>query len=142
MVESVQTGLIQAAQVAQESELRQSPNGVRFAGFGETNLVAADLERMVQAVPGSVAAALAKRAFYFVPLALADHAFEAARRFLQAARFPKATVETTNTGFRVEIRDFSQSRDAHFEKQVIAIIETDPNGKVLSQDLAWDSPSK
>jgi hypothetical protein len=76
MVESVQTGLIQAAQVAQESELRQSPNGVRFAGFGETNLVAADLERMVQAVPGSVAAALAKRAFYFVPLALADHAHE------------------------------------------------------------------
>jgi len=67
---------------------------------------------------------------------------EAARRFLQAARFPKASVETTTTGFRVEIRDFSQSRDAHFEKHVIAIIETDQNGNVLSQDLAWDSPSK
>jgi membrane-bound metal-dependent hydrolase YbcI (DUF457 family) len=64
---------------------------------------------------------------------------QAARRFLQAARFPKASVETTNVGFRIELRDFSQRRDARSEKQVIAVIETDPNGNVLSQELDWDS---
>jgi membrane-bound metal-dependent hydrolase YbcI (DUF457 family) len=67
---------------------------------------------------------------------------EAARRFLQTARFPKASVETTNEGLRIELRDFSQRRDARSEKQVIAIIETGPNGNVLSQDLAWDPLSK
>ena len=72
MVESVQTGLTHAAFVAQESELRESPNGVRFAEFGETNLATADLERMVQAVPNTIASVLLQRAFYFVPLALAE----------------------------------------------------------------------
>jgi hypothetical protein len=72
MVESVQTGLTHAAHVAQESELRESPNGVRFAEFGETNLVPADLERMVQAVPTTIASLLLQRVFYFVPLALAE----------------------------------------------------------------------
>jgi len=72
MVESVQTGLTHAANVAQEAELRESPNGVRFAEFGETNLATADLERMVQAVPTAIASVLLQRAFYFVPLALAE----------------------------------------------------------------------
>jgi membrane-bound metal-dependent hydrolase YbcI (DUF457 family) len=63
---------------------------------------------------------------------------EAARRFLQTARFPKASIEKTDTGFRIQLRDFSHQRDAHSQKQVIAIIETDPNGNVLSQELAWD----
>jgi len=72
MVESVQTGLTHAAYVAQESDLRESANGVRFAEFGETNLVPADLERMVQAVPATIASLLIQRAFYFVPLALAE----------------------------------------------------------------------
>ncbi|HWZ50386.1 MAG TPA: hypothetical protein VNW54_02870 [Granulicella sp.] len=77
MVESVQTGLIHAAHVAQESELKRSPNGVRFAAIGENSLATADLEHLVQAVPGIVAAALDKRAFYFVPLALSEHAGDA-----------------------------------------------------------------
>jgi hypothetical protein len=72
MVETVQTGLLHAANVVQESVLQESPNGVRFANFGETNLVAADLEHLVQAVPNSIASALVQRAFYFVPLALAE----------------------------------------------------------------------
>jgi len=72
MVESVQTGLTHAAHVAQESDLRESPNGLRFAEFGETNLVPAELERMVQAVPATIASLLLQRAFYFVPLALAE----------------------------------------------------------------------
>ncbi len=72
MLESVQTGLTHAGNVVQESPLRESPNGVRFAQFGETNLVLADLERLVQAVPNSIASVLIDRAFYFVPLALAE----------------------------------------------------------------------
>jgi len=67
---------------------------------------------------------------------------EAARRFLQAAKFPRASVEKTNTGFRVEIRDFAQQRDAHSGLRVIAVIETDPSANVLSQELVWDPLSK
>ncbi len=72
MAESIQSGLVQATQVARETAVRQSANGVRFAAFGETGLDDADLVRMVQAVPTAVAAALARKTYYFVPLALAE----------------------------------------------------------------------
>jgi len=65
----------------------------------------------------------------------------AARRFLQAARFPKATVEKTPEGFHIILRDFPYSRDATSGWLVYALIDTDRSGKVLSQELAWDSPS-
>jgi hypothetical protein len=65
----------------------------------------------------------------------------AARRFLQAARFPKATVEKTPDGFRILLRAFPYSRSASSGLRVHALIETDPSGKVLSQALAWDDPS-
>jgi len=61
-----------ATQVAQEVELRTAPNGVRFAVFGETGLNDAELVRLVQSVPASIAAALAGKAYYFVPLAMAE----------------------------------------------------------------------
>ena len=67
---------------------------------------------------------------------------EAARRFLQAARFPKASLERTNTGFRIELRDFWRQRELHSEKQVMATIETDQSTNVLSQELDWDILSK
>jgi inner membrane protein len=63
---------------------------------------------------------------------------ESVRRFLQAAKFPKATAEKTNTGYRVEIRDLAEQRDARSGPRVIAIVETDLNAKVLSDELAWD----
>ena len=72
MAESVQSGLVQAAQVARETAARQSANGLRFAAFGETAIETADLERMVQAVPSSIAAALGRKTYYFVPLAMAE----------------------------------------------------------------------
>jgi membrane-bound metal-dependent hydrolase YbcI (DUF457 family) len=62
----------------------------------------------------------------------------AARRFLQVARFPKATVEKTPTGFQITLRAFPYNRDATSGLRVHAQIETDPSGKILSQDLAWD----
>jgi hypothetical protein len=72
MAESVQSGLVQAVQVARETDARLSANGVRFAAFGDTAIEPADLERLVQAVPSAVAAALGRKTYYFVPLAMAE----------------------------------------------------------------------
>jgi membrane-bound metal-dependent hydrolase YbcI (DUF457 family) len=63
---------------------------------------------------------------------------ESVRRFLATARFPKATVEKTNTGYRVQIRDLAEQREARSRLRIIAIVETDPNAKVVSEELAWD----
>jgi hypothetical protein len=64
--------LVRAAQVAREAEVRQSPNGVRFATFGETGVTGVDLDRMLQAVPNGIVTALKANTYYFVPLALRE----------------------------------------------------------------------
>jgi hypothetical protein len=46
----------------------QAPNGVCYAAAGETSLGSFDLERMIAAVPTKAAAALKRKAYYFVPL--------------------------------------------------------------------------
>jgi len=80
MAETLQTGLVRApqlvraAQVAREAEVRQSANGVRFATYGETGVAAPDLDRMLEAVPAAIVAALKANTYYFVPLALREHA--------------------------------------------------------------------
>ena len=65
-------GLVRASQVAREAEVRRSPNGVRFATYGETGVPGPDLDRMLQAVPASIAGALKTNTYYFVPLALRE----------------------------------------------------------------------
>ena len=60
-----------------------------------------------------------------------------ARRFLQAARFPKARVEKTLQGYQVVLRDFPYGRDANSGRYVEAVIDTDPSGRILSEALAW-----
>ncbi len=73
MADGVQNGtgsLVCAAELAQTLSLQSAPNGIRYTSFGETKVADAELERMVQAVPGTIAPALASRAFYFVPLAI------------------------------------------------------------------------
>jgi hypothetical protein len=72
MAEGVQSDLVQAVQVIHETSVRHSPNGIRYASFGENNLEDRDLERMVQAVPLAIAGALTRKTYYFVPLALSD----------------------------------------------------------------------
>jgi hypothetical protein len=80
MAETLQTGvvrapqLVRAAQVAREAEVRQSANGVRFATYGETGVEAPDLDRMLEAVPAAIVAALKANTYYFVPLALRENA--------------------------------------------------------------------
>ncbi|QHN05210.1 hypothetical protein FTO74_19015 [Granulicella sp. WH15] len=72
MAEIVQHGLIRAAEVARQTATRQAANGVVYGSFGETEVTEQDLNRMVQAVPSAIAAALGGKAYYFVPLALAE----------------------------------------------------------------------
>jgi hypothetical protein len=72
MVEGVQNGLLRAVQVARETTVQRAPNGIAYAAYGDNSLEGADLERMVQAVPSAIAAALGRKAYYFVPLALSE----------------------------------------------------------------------
>ena len=63
---------------------------------------------------------------------------ESVRRFLAAAKFPKATVEKNSTGYRVQLRDLAKQQEARSGPRVIAIVEINPSAKVLSDELAWD----
>ena len=55
-------------EVVRQTPVSQAPNGICYASAGEVTLPAADLERMVAAVPRGIAAALERKAYYFVPL--------------------------------------------------------------------------
>jgi inner membrane protein len=64
------------------------------------------------------------------------------RRFVQVTRFPKATVEQSPKGFHVILRDFPYASDIRFGLRVQALIDTDPSGKILSEELVWDPSSR
>jgi hypothetical protein len=72
MAASAQIELWPAEKVAAQATVNQAPNGVNYAFWGETRVSEPDLERLVGAVPAALSAALAGRAYYFVPLAIAD----------------------------------------------------------------------
>src|SRR5271165_6708895 len=72
MASSAQIELWQAEKIAASLAVSQAPNGIHYAAWGETRVSEPDLERLVGAVPASLSAALAHRAYYFVPLAIAD----------------------------------------------------------------------
>jgi hypothetical protein len=72
MPSSAQIELWHAEKVATQASVNLAPNGVRFAPWGETRVSEADLERLVAAVPAALAPALSTRAYFFVPLAIAD----------------------------------------------------------------------
>ena len=65
-----------------------------------------------------------------------------ARRFLQSARFPKASVEKTPEGYHVILRDFPYTRDASSGPRLQALIGTDTSGKILSEELDWVPSSR
>src|SRR2546430_1379355 len=56
------------AEVVRSTPVSQAANGICYAMAGEVAVNSFDLERMVAAVPGKVAAALDRKAYYFVPL--------------------------------------------------------------------------
>jgi len=72
MASTAQIELWHAEKVATQAAVGQAANGIRYAAWGDTHISDADLERMVGAVPASLAPALNRRAYYFVPLAIAD----------------------------------------------------------------------
>lgn len=72
MASSAQIELWLAEKVAIQAEMVLGSNGIHFAAWGDTRISDADLERLVGAVPASLAPALIRRAYYFVPLAIAD----------------------------------------------------------------------
>ncbi|WP_263410960.1 hypothetical protein [Terriglobus tenax] len=72
MVEHVQSQLITASQVAREAAVRQGGNGVCYALYGQTKINEPELEQIINAVPLSMADALKRKAYYFVPLAISD----------------------------------------------------------------------
>jgi hypothetical protein len=72
MTSSAQIELWHAEKVAAQASLSQASNGIHYTSWGETRLPEPDLERLVGAVPASMSAALNRRAYYFIPLAIAD----------------------------------------------------------------------
>jgi hypothetical protein len=56
------------AEIVRESPVSQASNGICYAISGEVTVAPSDLDRMVAAVPDSAAAALQRKAYYFVPL--------------------------------------------------------------------------
>ena len=72
MPANAQIELWPAEKVAAQAAVNQAPNGVHYAFWGETRVSEPDLERLVGAVPAALSAALIQRAYYFVPLAIAD----------------------------------------------------------------------
>jgi len=72
MASGAQIELWHAEKVATQVAVLTAPNGVHYATWGETRIPDADLERLIGAVPAALTAALRQRAYYFVPLTIAD----------------------------------------------------------------------
>lgn len=70
MGNTAQTELLPAAQVARDTPVEQAANGICYATYGDHKLPPGELEHVLLAVPKAVAAALARRAYYFVPLTI------------------------------------------------------------------------
>ena len=56
------------AEIVQISPVSQAPNGICYARGGEITIAENDLDRMIAAVPVTIATALTRKAYYFVPL--------------------------------------------------------------------------
>ncbi len=73
MTETAQIDLLPAAQVARQVAVQQAANGVCYALFSDIRTPESELQHILNAVPRPVAAALAHRAYYFVPLTIHEH---------------------------------------------------------------------
>ncbi|HET9742645.1 MAG TPA: hypothetical protein VFQ00_07845 [Terriglobales bacterium] len=61
-----------AAEVVRTAHVAQTPNGICYTMVGENTISSEDLERIVGAVPPTIAAALERKAYYFVPLTVGE----------------------------------------------------------------------
>src|SRR5437763_9144696 len=60
------------AEVVRLTPVSQATNGICYAAAGEIAVNSFDLERMIAAVPTRIAAALERKAYYFVPLTVSQ----------------------------------------------------------------------
>jgi membrane-bound metal-dependent hydrolase YbcI (DUF457 family) len=121
----------------------ESASPFRWQGIIETESALHDVE--VEVGPGaSFDPESATTSYKPEPSPALDAARDSAvaRLFLQTARFPKASVEKTPQGFHIILHAFPYTRDASSGRRVEALIDTDPSGKILSQELAWEPGSK
>src|SRR6266699_6670764 len=68
MYQAVQAITRPPTEVVPDTPVSQAPNGICYDVSGDMSLPGTDVERMVSAVPKSIAAALERKAYYFVPL--------------------------------------------------------------------------
>jgi hypothetical protein len=71
------------------------------------------------------------------PLLQAAQATEAAKRFLRAARFPKATIEKMDTGWEVQIRDLRYAAAGEVKREPMETVDFDVSGKIISEEIVW-----
>jgi hypothetical protein len=57
--------------------------------------------------------------------------------FLRIARFPKATIEKTDRGYRVELRDLRYAVAGESGREIAALFELNPDGKIVDRELLW-----
>jgi hypothetical protein len=72
MFDAAQTSLVPAREVARATSLTTAANGLRYGSFGSTDVAPDTLRHIVEAVPPALAGMLARRAYYFVPLAISE----------------------------------------------------------------------
>src|SRR6266571_3235335 len=121
----------------------ESSSPFRWHGIVETERALHDVE--VPVGPGAdfdPGSAITTYKPELSPALDAAHNAPLARRFLQVARFPKATVGRSPEGFHVLLHDLPTALDVGPASQVFAVIDTDPSGKILSEELRWASSSR
>ncbi len=62
---------------------------------------------------------------------------ESVKKFLQAARFPKASVGATEDGTEVAVRDVRDSAESEKRFAVAVRVLLNTKGKVTSQEIVW-----
>ena len=72
MTQATQVETHAPAEVIRQAPVQQAANGVCYAVFGELPLAGNDFERLVAVVPKTIAAALTRKAYYFVPLTVSQ----------------------------------------------------------------------
>ena len=60
------------AEIVRLTPVSQAANGICYARAGEVTISDSDLDRMIAAVPVAAAAALSRKAYYFVPLTVSQ----------------------------------------------------------------------
>jgi hypothetical protein len=71
------------------------------------------------------------------PLLQAAEQAESVRKFVQSARFPKASVSAREDGTEVAVRDVRDSAEGEKRFAVAVRVLLDRNGRVTSQEILW-----